>query len=124
MEIDGKLQTALSKLSRDLNIAPKELRIKISKPDGKLEYEVMKGGDIVKKTNLATALNLGVVEAFVVSVKLDDIFSGLSKDKQMPIPINTLNVRIFTKTDDCYPSLYLFDGTTAKKAIRLEDFSA
>ena len=49
MEIDIKLQTALKNLSKNLNIAPKELRIRISKPEGKLEYEVMKNADVVKK---------------------------------------------------------------------------
>ncbi len=122
MEIDVKLQRALSNLSKNLNIAPKELRIRISKPEGKLEYEVMKNADVVRKTNLATALNLNVIEAFAVSMKLDSVFADLSK--QNGLPINSLNVRIFSKTDDCYPSLYLFDGTTAKKAIRLEEFNA
>ncbi len=122
MEIDVKLQRALSNLSKNLNIAPKELRIRISKPEGKLEYEVMKNADVVRKTNLATALNLNVIEAFAVSMKLDSVFADLSK--QNNLSVNSLNVRIFSKTDDCYPSLYLFDGTTAKKAIRLEEFNA
>ncbi len=121
MEIDVKLQTALSNLSKNLNIAPKELRIRISKPEGKLQYDVMKNADVVKKTNLATALNLNVLEAFILSGKLDEIFSTLSK--QNDIYIHSLNVRIFTKTEDCYPSLYLFDDTTPKKVIRLEEFS-
>ncbi len=120
MEIDVKLQRALSNLSKKLDISPKELRIKISKPEGKLEYEVMKSSSVVKKTNLATALNITPIETFLVSVKLDKVFADLAKDNC--ISINELNVRIFSKTNDCYPSLYLFSGTDPIKAIRLEEF--
>lgn len=119
IEIDVKLQRALLNLSKKFNIVPTELRIRISKPKGSLEYEIMQNAEIVRETNLATALNLNYLEAFAVSVKLDSVFSDLSK--QNGLDVNNMNVRIFTKTDDCYPSLYLFDGTSPKKALRLEE---
>ena len=97
-----------------------DLRIKISKPNGSLKYEIMKRSDVLEETNIATALNLNTVVAFYVGNKLKAIFESVSKEYNLPE--NKMNVRIYTKQDDCEPSLYLFDEATAKAQLDLNKF--
>lgn len=119
--IKDALKNAISSLSEKHNLAPTDLRIKISKPEKKLEYHIMNKGDIIQETNLATALNLNTMVAFMVGNKLSAIMESLvSKYKIAP---DKINVRIYTKSEDCSPLLYLFDGSDAKEKIDLESLT-
>ena len=42
--------------------------------------------------------------------------------KQNSIPEELVNVRIYTKTDDCEPLLYLFKETNPVKALNFDDY--
>lgn len=116
--IKDTLANAISSLSKKHNVKTSELRIKISKPEKKLHYEIMKNGDVIEETNLATALNINHVTAFMVSTKLESIVIDLSKEYN--IPESSINVRIYTKSEDCSPMLYLFDGITPKSPLDID----
>lgn len=120
MEIEERLQLAISSLSKKYSVPVLELRIKISRPEKKLVYEIMKNSEVVDEVTLATALNIGTIEAFVASGHLENIFNKLVKANALKSEI--MNVRIYTKkADTCYPSLYLFDGTNPVKSLKEED---
>jgi hypothetical protein len=117
--IKDTLKSAISSLSKKHQIHTSELRIRISKKEDSLKYEIMKNKDILDETNLATALNLNTITAFMVGNKLNTIIDSLSKNYQ--VSLSTINVRIYTKTEDCSPLLYLFDGVTPKLPLNLDD---
>lgn len=117
--IKESLVNAISSLSKKHQIHTSELRIRISKKEDSLKYEVMKNRDILEETNLATALNLNTITAFMVGNKLNTIIDSLSKNYQ--VSLSTINVRIYTKTEDCNPLLYLFDGVTPRIPLNLDD---
>ena len=117
--IKDTLKNAIRSLSKRHSIGEKELRICISKPEKDLKYDIMKNGVILETTNIATALNLNSMTAFAVSMKLNSVVGKISRDYN--IPENRLNVRIYTKTDDCEPLLYLFDDKTAKESLDLDE---
>lgn len=118
--IKDTLKNAIRSLSTKYEVGQKEVRLKISKPDGSLKYEIMKNSETLGDTNVATALNLGSVVAFMVGNRLNTIVDSLVKE--YGVPEKTINVRIYTKTDDCEPLLYLFDGVTPKTALDIDKF--
>lgn len=118
--ITETLKSALRSLSKKHEIGEKEVRIKIYKPNGSLKYDIMKNSERLEETNIATALNLNSVVAFMVGNKLNTIFDSLVDD--FKIDVKTLNVRIYTKTDDCEPLLYLFDGATPQKQLDINKY--
>lgn len=122
MEITERLKFAIKDMAGKFKVDIKSVRIKISKPEKELVYEIMKNGEVVGTVNLATALNLGTIETFVASRKLDEIFDNLSMKHK--ISKNSMNVRIYTKDDkDIKPNLYLFDGTLAKKELNIDELN-
>lgn len=118
--IKDTLKNAIRSLSNKHGIGEKELRIAISRPEKSLKYEIMKNGDVLEETNIATALNLNAVVAFMVGNRLSAIVDTISKDYQ--VESNKINVRIYTKTDDCEPLLYLFNGKTPVSALDINKF--
>jgi hypothetical protein len=118
--IKDTLKNAISFLSKKHSIDVKELRIRISKPEDVLRYDVMKNKEVLQQTNVATALNLNSIVAFMVSNKLSSIVDGLIKEYNMES--DKINVRIYTKTEDCEPLIYLFDGKEPKCPLEIEKF--
>ena len=118
--IKETLKNAIRSLSIKHKISEKELRIKISKPNDNLKYEIMKNSEILEQTNIATALNLNSIVAFMVGNKLNTIIDTISKKNSIPEPL--VNVRIYTKTDDCEPLLYLFKETNPVKPLNLDEY--
>lgn len=119
--IEESLSNAIRSLSNKHKIEPKELRIKISKNKDSLKYEILRNTELLEETNLATALNLNTIAAFMVGNRLYNIVEGLIK--QYRIDESSINVRIYTKTDSCQPSLYLFDGGKAKQPLDIKEFT-
>lgn len=123
--IKETLKTAIRSLSKKYDIGEKEVRLKIFKTadsEGKyhLDYSIMKNSEMLEQTNLATALNLASIPAYMVGNRLNSIIDSLVKE--YGIPKSSINVRIYTKTDDCEPLLYLFDGVTPKVALDINKF--
>ncbi len=114
------LRNAIRTLSEKYEVDPLKFRINISKPNKDLEYHIMSYNKIISSTNLASALNLGTLKAFAAGIKLNSIFSKLSNENQ--IEKSRMNVKIYTKSDDFTPLLYLFDGEVAKRKIELAEF--
>lgn len=119
--IKETLKNALRRLSEKHGVKETELRIKISKPEDSLKYEIMKNSEILEETNVATALNLNSVVAFMVGNRLKNIIDTIAKEHS--VAENRVNVRIYTKTEDCEPLLYLFDETTPKIKLEIDKFT-
>jgi hypothetical protein len=118
--IKDTLKNAISLLSKKHNVNVVELRIKISKPENSLVYDIMKNKEVLEQTNIATALNLNSIVAFMVANRLSSIIDGLVVEHG--IEESKINVRIYTKTEDCEPLIYLFDGKEPKCQLDIEKF--
>lgn len=118
--IKDTLKNAIKLLSKKHDIDVKELRIKISKPQDTLKYEIMKNKEVLEQTNVASALNLSSIVAFMVSNRLNSIMDDLVKEHK--IKTDKINVRIYTKTNDCEPLIYLFDDKEPKCPLDIEVF--
>lgn len=116
--IKDTLRNAISSLSKKHGIQERDLRIRISKSDDKLKYEIMDKKDVLEETNVATALNLNSITAFMVGNRINTIVDSLSRE--FHIPESTLNVRIYTRTEDCEPLLYLFDEKNPKQQLDID----
>ena len=64
--IKETLSNAIRSLSNKHEIRLNEVRIKISKKDDSLKYEILRNTDVLEETNLATALNLNTISSFMV----------------------------------------------------------
>jgi hypothetical protein len=80
----------------------------------------MKNAHVLEETNVATALNLNSVVAFMVENRISSIVDSLVK--QYALPESKINIRIYTKTADCEPLLYLFNETTPVEPLETEKF--
>jgi len=118
--IKDTLKSAIKNLSSSYGLSHLNIRIKIDKKDGKLGYEIMDKQKVIDKTNVATALNLSSPVAFLVGNKLSSIIDSISKENN--VPLNSVNVRIYNKTDDCEPLLYLFDGINPLKSLDINNY--
>lgn len=118
--IKDTLKNAIRNLSAKYEVGEKEIRIKISKPNGNLKYEIMKNSVVLEETNVATALNLNAVVAFMVGNRLSAIVDSLVND--FGVAEDKVNVRIYTKTDNCEPLLYLFNDTTPVQGLDIDNF--
>jgi len=114
------LQNAIRKLSAKHETVPTELRIRISKKADNLRYEILRKSEVLEETNLATALNIQPITAFMVGNKLHKIMDKIAMD--YGINDETVNVRIYTKKSDCEPLLYLFDGATPRQELDINEF--
>ena len=118
--IKDTLKNAIRSLSNKHKISEKDLRIKISKPDDALKYEIMKNSEVLEETNVATALNLNTIVAYMVGNRLNQIIQSVSKDYS--VPENVVNLRIYTKSEDCEPLLYLFESKNPVRALNIDEF--
>jgi hypothetical protein len=117
--IKDTLKNAINLLGKKHNVDVKELRIRISKnKDDALKYDIMKNKEVIEQTNVASALNISSIVAFMVSNRLNSIMDSLIKEHKS----NNINVRIYTKTDDCEPLAYLFDNKEPKCPLDIEQF--
>lgn len=119
--IKETLKNAIRRLSEKHRVKETDLRIKISKPKDSLKYEIMKNSEVLEETNVATALNLNSIVAFMVDNKLKSIIDTIAKEHS--VAENRVNVRIYTKTEDCEPLLYLFDETNAKSSLDINKYT-
>lgn len=118
--IKDTLKNAIGSLSKKHDIDAKDLRIRISKPESSLVYDIMKNKEVLEQTNVATALNLNSIVAFMVGNRLNAIIDELKNEHKLEE--NKINVRIYTKTEDCEPLIYLFDGKEPKCSLDIERF--
>ena len=119
--IKDTLSNAIRSLSNKHQIRPNDLRIKISKSKDSLKYEILKITDVLEETNFATASNVNTITSFMVGNRLNMIIDGLIKEYN--VPKESINVRIYTKTEYCEPLLYLYDGGKPKQPLDLEKFA-
>ena len=111
--IKDTLKNAIRSLSNKHGIKEKELRIKISKPKGSLRYEIMKNSEVLEETNVATALNLNTVVAFMVGNRLNAIVDSIAKGG------GEINPYLFSIDPRCNSEtlIYLHDSAFLKSSI-------
>ena len=121
-EIEQTLKEALIRLSETHNIPLTQVRLKISHPES-MSYKVMSGVQSVADLSLKEALNLtgvlAVLKATAIRGYLLKTLTYLSN--QNKASITSVDVRIYTKTDDCEPMGYVFIDGKPLRPIGLEE---
>ena len=136
-EIISKIQKGLKDCSEKYNIAPKDIRVKISKEIsigrmGKSETIksfVMSNNAVIKDTEgkdtqiaIKNLLQLNPMEEMFLNKYLKGAFTKLSLKNK--IEEEGINARIFTTSLDFNPSIYLYKGEIAVTPITVEDLTS
>lgn len=128
--IIAKIQNGLKTCSETYGVSAKDVQIKITNATSmfdSVKFFLMKGNENVQfdghdlKLDIKTLLNLNAMEAVIVSNYLKDTFGSLAKKNNLDV--KNINARIFTKTADFNPSVYLHEGQKIVKEITVEELT-
>lgn len=122
-EIITKIQAALKSCAESNSIPAKDVRVKISREKGFLTYTtkcvVMNKSSVVQEVNLKELLGLNPVQAPLVNNYLGNSLCSMAKKEK--ISEETVNGRFYTTSDDYTPRLYLYDGGSPMREIKVEE---
>lgn len=125
-EIILKIQRALEKCSLDSGIDKRDIRIKIVIDKGfianNVKCSLMNKTDFVYDIEMRNLLGLNPLESTLVSKYLSGTLSKLGENEN--IPMQNVNARIYTKSDDYYPSVYLYNLGKAIRPITVEELTS
>jgi uncharacterized protein (UPF0210 family) len=121
-ETKETLKVTLTKLSTEYGIPIKEVRLSITRPDAHLSYSVMHSVQRVDNITLSKALNLKATDI----LKKTLIRSTLQKcldfySRELNEPVQSIDLRIYTPTEEVAPTGYLFSSGKAKRPVSLEE---
>ncbi len=124
-KIINKISEALKKCSEEYKIEPNAIQIKIVNPKTMFEgikFYVMNSLMEVQQVKIKELLNLTSLEAMFVETYLKDTLTLLAKNKN--IDPRQASARIFTKSIDFTPSVYLQEGTKNCGEITIEQLTS
>jgi len=124
-EIIVKIQQALEKCSLDSGIDKRDVRVKIVIDKGFIadgvKCSLMNKTNLVHDIEIRNLLGLNPLQAKLVSKYLSDTLKKISNDSN--IPANEVNARIYTKHENFYPSVYLYNGGKAVREITVAELT-
>jgi len=125
-EIIKKIQQALEKCSLDSSIDKRDIRVKIVIDKGFIANDVkcslLNKTDFVYDIELRNLLGLNPLQAKLVSNYLSGTLKKLAEKNN--IPDKDINARIYTKSDDYLPLVYLYNQGKAIKPITVEELTS
>lgn len=124
-EIVLKIQNALKKCSLDSSIDKKDIRVKIVIDKGfiadSVRCSLLNKTDFVHDIEIRNLLGLNPMEAILVSKYLSGTLGKLAENEN--IPKENVNARIYTKSEDYTPSVYLYNSGKAIRPITIEELT-
>lgn len=125
-EIIRKIQQALEKCSLDSGIDKKDIRVKIVIDKGfianNVKCSLLNKTDFVYDIEIRNLLGLNPMEAILVSKYLSGTLGKLADNEN--IPKENVNARIYTKSEDFTPSVYLYNLGKAVRPITVEELTS
>lgn len=125
VEIIRKIQNALKKCSLDSGIEKRDIRIKIVIDKGfianNVKCSLLNKTDFVYDIEMRNLLGLNPLESTLVSKYLSGTLAKLAEEEN--IPKENVNARIYTKSEDCTPSVYLYNLGKAVRPITVEELT-
>lgn len=125
-EIIRKIQNALQKCSEDSGIDKKDVRVKIVVDKGfianSVKCSLLNKTDFVYDIEMRNLLGLNPLESTLVSNFLSGTLKKMAEKDN--IPVENINARIYTKSDDYYPSVYLYNMGKAIRPITVEELTS
>lgn len=121
-ETTETLKTTLAKLSRDYNIPITAVRLSITRPDAHLQFTVMEGSRNVENISLAQALNLkatDILKKTLIRTTLQKCLDYYSREVKEPV--NRIDLRIYTPSEEINPTGYLFNGGKAVRPVSMDE---
>jgi hypothetical protein len=124
-EIILKIQRALEKCSLGSGIDKKDVRVKIVIDKGfianNVKCSLLNKTDFVYDIEIRNLLGLNPMEALLVSKYLSGTLGKLANNEN--IPTENVNARIYTKSEDYTPSVYLYNMGKAIRQITVEELT-
>lgn len=124
-EIVLKIQNALKKCSLDSSIDKRDIRVKIVIDKGfiadSVRCSLLNKTDFVHDIEIRNLLGLNPMEAILVSKYLSGTLGKLAEKEN--IPKENVNARIYTKSEDYTPSVYLYNLGKAIRPITVEELT-
>jgi cellobiose-specific phosphotransferase system component IIB len=124
-EIIRKIQNALEKCSLESGIDKRDVRVKIVVDKGfianSVKCSLLNKTDFVYDIEMRNLLGLNPIESTLVSNFLSKTLKNMAD--QDGIPVENINARIYTKSDDYYPSVYLYNLGKAIRPITVEELT-
>ena len=114
-----KIQTGLKNCSEKKNIPAKDVQLKI-KCDGKVD--LMNASSVVGAIDVLSVFNISMFENIIFPITPYLKKTLLSFSKKKNISEATVNARIFTKSADFYPCVYLQDGEKVICELTINEF--
>ncbi len=122
-EIVAKVQSALKACSESNGIPTREVRVRISRKKSFISYnvvcDVLRKENVVSDVSLKDLLDLNMIQSPLVNTYLGN--SLLKFAKQEGIPEGDVNARFYTTSEDFTPRLYLYNGGTPVREIKIEE---
>ena len=122
-DIITKIQLALKKSSEDSSIDKKDIRIKISITKGFIKDDIrlslMKNTDYLHDLDIKTLLGINALELIFVNTFLCKTLTNFSKE--LGVSEKDIDARIYTKSDDFTPLVYLYSANKPVRPITMEE---
>ncbi len=119
------LTETLNRLSRNHDLSILDVRLTIAKPDSRsLSYHVMNKQKKVQELKLKEALNIesgikGVLKETLIRSTLNRCMDYFSKEAKSPV--STIELRIYTKTEQIEPTGYLFSSGKPVRPVSMDE---
>lgn len=130
-EIIEKIKVGLKACSQKHNIPARDVKIKISKKVEKgflgkekvvIGTDLMNASEVVEKISIKDLFGVSVLVEPLVTGFLEKSLNTLATKNN--IDNNLVNARIFSKSEDFSPSVYLYNGDKAFKEISVAELTA
>jgi hypothetical protein len=122
-DIITKIQLALKKCSEESSIDKKDIRIKLSITKGFIKDEVrltlMKNTDYLHDLDIKPLLGINALEVMIVNTFLCNTLSKFSKE--LNVSEKDIDARIYTRSDDFTPLVYLYSDNNPIRPITMEE---
>lgn len=123
-EVINRVAQALKKCAEENNIPPKDVRVRISKSKGflvsSIKSDVLSKSSYIKDADLQSLLGITPLQTPLLKGLLSKTLSDFAKKEN--IPEENINGRFYTTKEDFTPQLYLFNGNTPVREVKVEEF--
>lgn len=122
-EIVERIKVALRRCADVNNIQRKDIRVRISRKKtfiaSTIKCDVLRNMDVIQEVSLKELLGINPIQAPLVNTYLGNALSKLAKSEG--VSDESVNGRFFTTSEDFTPRLYLYNGVTPLREVKIEE---
>lgn len=122
-EIINKVQLSLKDCAEKNGIPNQEVRIRISRKKGfmasTIKCDLMRKNESVCELNLKDLLGLNPITSSLVNTYLSNSLEKFANNEN--VDEHSINGRFYTTCEDYTPRLYLFNGESPLREVKIEE---